>query len=284
MLTPKTWGSEEEIVNNDKYCGKKMIIHAQHRCSIHKHVVKDEVLMVAQGCLYFEIGDTPETMTGKFMQDNERIHVVPGQWHRFTGLRDTVIFEFSTHHEDSDSIRHCQSGKMSDDEFRALRSKFLAHENRETILSVEEARIIASSLHQDGRAIGMINGCFDILHLGHLHFIHEARQRCEFLFVCCNNDEAVGKLKPGRPFNNEVHRMSMLASLKNVDFVVACPQTTCLDAVEAIRPQLYVTTSDYGTTGPEAREVLQKGGKVHVVDVLPGLSSTGMAAKIAGKK
>jgi rfaE bifunctional protein nucleotidyltransferase chain/domain len=284
MLTPKVWGYEEEIVNNDKYCGKKMFLKAQHRCSIHKHAVKDEVLHVTQGCVYFEIGDAPDAMTGIFMQDNQRIHVVPGQWHRFTGLRDSYISEYSTHHEDSDSIRHCASGKASDDEIRSLRSKFFDFQNRETILSIEQARIIANVLHEDKKSVGMINGCFDILHLGHLHFISQARKRCEVLFACCNNDDAVSKLKPGRPFNNEVHRWSMLSALKDVDYVVACPQTTCLDAVEALNPTIYVTTAEHGATGPEAREVVRLGGSVDVVDMIPGLSSTMMAQKIATKK
>jgi D-glycero-beta-D-manno-heptose 1-phosphate adenylyltransferase len=283
MLTPKAWGYEEEVINKD-YCGKIMFVKAQYRCSIHKHVLKDEVLMVDQGCLYFETGDTPETMTGQFLQDRARINVLPGKWHRFTALRDTKIIEFSTHHEDSDSKRHCPGGKVSPDEYRSLLSNFFTYQNQDPILTIEQAKIIASTLHEDGRFVGMINGCFDILHLGHLHFIHQAKERCEILFVCCNTDEAVGKLKPGRPFNNEVHRFTMLSAIKNIDYVVACPQTTCLDAVEAIAPKVYVTTSDHGATGPEAREVLKMGGKVDVIDILPGLSTTLLAQKIASKK
>lgn len=284
MLTPKNWGSEEQIENNDLYCGKKMIVRANHRCSIHKHAIKDEVLMVGEGCLYFEIGDSPETMTGIFMEDNQRIRVKPGQWHRFTGLRDTVIFEFSTHHEDSDSIRHVTGGKVADDEFRSLLSRFFSYSNSDRVLSIEQARIIADVQRQDGKSIGFVNGCFDILHIGHLHLIYEARHRCEVLFVVCNNDDAVSKLKPGRPFNNEVHRFAMLAALKNVDYVVNCPHTTCIEAVDAIVPNVYVTTTDHGSTGPEARQVVLHGGKIEVVDVLPGLSTTVMAQKIAGKK
>jgi rfaE bifunctional protein nucleotidyltransferase chain/domain len=284
MITPKNWGFEDEIVNRE-YCGKRMIVYEKHRCSIHKHVKKDEVLMTASGLLWFEYGSTPEKMTGVWLRENERIHVAPETWHRFTALRDTVIMEFSTHHEDSDSIRHVTGGKLSEDEFRSLVLSFYRHENREIVLGIEQAKLVAESLRNDGRLIGLCNGCFDLMHLGHVELLSQAKNRCEVLFVAVNSDESVKALKgQARPFVNETGRTGLVASNRFVDYVVQASAPTCVNIVQAVRPHVYVTTSEHGNSGPEAKEVLKLGGTVEVIDVIKGFNTTALAATIATKR
>jgi D-glycero-beta-D-manno-heptose 1-phosphate adenylyltransferase len=281
MITPKVWGHETEVVN-DVYCGKILHLKEQYRCSIHKHAVKDEVIMVWQGCVMFEVGSDPDNMTKQFFQDGDKVRLTPGTWHRFTGLRDSVLIEWSTHHQDSDSIRHAESGKVGDDYFRALHAEFYRSQLTERVISVDQARIIAKDLHAAGRTVGMCNGCFDLLHVGHLALLEEAKGRCDALFVAMNTDDAVKKLKgANRPFNNEVQRAAMLSATRFVDYVVVCPATSCIDVVEAIEPNVYVTTSEYGNTGPEARETMKQGGVVEVIDMVPGFSTSAAATKIA---
>lgn len=284
MITPKAWGFEEEIVNAE-YCGKRMFLKEQYHCSVHRHAKKDEVLYVAGGLVWFETGEDPAKLTGTWMQDGDRMRLKPGIWHRFTGMRDSMIFEFSTHHDDEDSIRHSKGGKMADAEFRSLMADFYKHDSGDRILTPGQAEVIAKAIHAEGRVVGMVNGCFDLFHLGHADMLRQAKFRCEVLFAAVNNDASVLKLKGAkRPFVDEAGRAGMVASNRHVDYVVVSDGTTCLDVVDAIKPNVYVTTTEYGDRGPEAREVQKIGGKVEVVEMLPGYNSTKIANGILARK
>ncbi|MBI2135320.1 cupin domain-containing protein [Candidatus Woesearchaeota archaeon] len=105
-IVPKVWGSEEWIVNRD-YCGKKLILKKGFRCSMHHHKKKDETFYVLKGKVLIEIG-----MKKQVMLPNDSVWIPPGAKHRFTGLENSEIMEFSTHHEDSDSYRDELSGKV----------------------------------------------------------------------------------------------------------------------------------------------------------------------------
>lgn len=102
----KVWGKEVWIVNRD-YCGKKLILNKGFRCSMHHHKNKDETFYVIKGKVLIEIG-----MKKYVMLPGDSMLIKPGQKHRFTGLEDSEIIEFSTHHEDSDSYRDEPSGKV----------------------------------------------------------------------------------------------------------------------------------------------------------------------------
>lgn len=96
---PKDWGEELWIVNRD-YCGKLLRIKQGHRCSLHYHKAKDEVFYVTKGRVLLELGGDE-----MILETGDHRHVAPGTIHRFTGLTDAELVEFSTHHEDSDSYR-----------------------------------------------------------------------------------------------------------------------------------------------------------------------------------
>ena len=96
---PKVWGEEHWIVNRE-YCGKKMVLNKGFRCSLHFHKDKDEVFYVTKGRVFLELGDGE-----RIMEPGDHHHVPPGVEHRFWGLEDSEIIEFSTHHEDDDSYR-----------------------------------------------------------------------------------------------------------------------------------------------------------------------------------
>ena len=96
---PKVWGEEHWIVNRE-YCGKKLVLKKGYRCSLHLHKDKDEVFYLVSGRVYLELGDA-----ARVMEPGDHQHVPPGVEHRFWGLEDSEIFEFSSHHEDADSYR-----------------------------------------------------------------------------------------------------------------------------------------------------------------------------------
>jgi len=104
-IVPKIWGREEWITNGE-YCGKKLYLNKGYRCSIHLHNVKDEVFYVESGRVYFDLGTS-----SCILESGQAIHVPRQTKHRFRGLEDSVIFEFSTHHEDQDTVRFTKSGK-----------------------------------------------------------------------------------------------------------------------------------------------------------------------------
>lgn len=114
VFHPKVWGGEYWIVNKE-YCGKKLMLNKQYRCSIHHHKVKDETFLVISGKVLMEIGDEKKVM---YVGDKQYIPI--GVKHRFTGLEDSEIVEFSTHHLENDSYRDVESGKVPDEEFAAL--------------------------------------------------------------------------------------------------------------------------------------------------------------------
>jgi mannose-6-phosphate isomerase-like protein (cupin superfamily) len=106
----KEWGEEQWIVNRE-YCGKRLLLRQGYRCSLHHHVVKDETFYVLSGEMLLEIGTDPENVAVRTLRKGDVVHLPPGTWHRFTGVTDVEFIEFSTHHEDSDTVRRALSGR-----------------------------------------------------------------------------------------------------------------------------------------------------------------------------
>lgn len=108
----KKWGYEEWIANTPLYCGKRLILNKGWRCSMHHHKVKDETFFIDSGLVLIEWSTPDRTNVRSFvLSSGDTFRVQPGEWHRFTGLTDAVIFEVSTHHEDDDSYRDEPSGR-----------------------------------------------------------------------------------------------------------------------------------------------------------------------------
>ena len=104
-IVEKKWGHEEWIINRD-YCGKKLVLNKGSRCSMHYHKIKDETFYIVKGKVLLELEDQK-----KILKPGNSILILPNKKHRFTGLEDSEIIEFSTHHEDSDSYR--EEGMLS---------------------------------------------------------------------------------------------------------------------------------------------------------------------------
>ena len=115
---PKVWGEEQWIVNRD-YCGKKLILKKGFRCSIHHHKIKDEMFYVLSGKVLIEVDGE-----NRVLNPGDRQLIEPNVKHRFTGLQDSDIMEFSTHHMEEDSYRDEPSGEVPKDEFKCLLADF----------------------------------------------------------------------------------------------------------------------------------------------------------------
>src|SRR3989344_2886378 len=105
-VVKKVWGEEHWIVNRE-YCGKKLVLKKDHHCSYHMHNVKDETFYVIKGKVLLEMNDNK-----KILVPGNSILIPPKTFHRFTGIEDSEIIEFSTTHMESDSYRNSNSGKI----------------------------------------------------------------------------------------------------------------------------------------------------------------------------
>ncbi len=141
-------------------------------------------------------------------------------------------------------------------------------------------------LRAEGKKIVATNGCFDLLHVGHVRYLEAARARGDVLVVGVNGDQSVCKLKgPGRPINNESDRAAVLAALDSVDLVVIFPELRATRFIELAAPDVYVKGGDYTseTLNAEERAALQKiGSKIDILPFEKGYSTSGLLEKLRG--
>ncbi|HPL28271.1 MAG TPA: D-glycero-beta-D-manno-heptose 1-phosphate adenylyltransferase, partial [Anaerolineae bacterium] len=136
---------------------------------------------------------------------------------------------------------------------------------------------------QRGKRIVFTNGCFDILHSGHVAFLQQARSLGDVLIVGVNSDASVRRLKgETRPINSQADRVAVLAALEAVDHVVLFGEDTPERLISQIRPDVHVKGSDYTLERlPEAKIVQSYGGQVVILPLVEGKSTTAIVRKIA---
>jgi D-beta-D-heptose 7-phosphate kinase/D-beta-D-heptose 1-phosphate adenosyltransferase len=151
---------------------------------------------------------------------------------------------------------------------------------RKIVTREELARQIAS-LHKDGLQVGFINGCFDLLHLGHLDSLWQAKGACDFLVVAVNSDQSVKRIKgESRPIQDEGTRSVLLASLECVDRVVLFDEDTAMQVVDDLRPDVIAKEGYALENWPEAQHVLAYGGKAVTLKRREGYSTTQIVQRI----
>jgi rfaE bifunctional protein nucleotidyltransferase chain/domain len=151
---------------------------------------------------------------------------------------------------------------------------------------IESDRIeeFCETLRRAGQKIVFTNGCFDLLHAGHVRYLAEARSFGDCLVVGLNTDASVHCLKgPARPINNELDRAEVMGALKSVDYVVLFGEQTAETLIAKVRPDIYAKGGDYTlATLPEAKIVQSYGGHVEFIDMVAGRSTTNVIDKIRG--
>lgn len=137
----------------------------------------------------------------------------------------------------------------------------------EKLKSLEELKRILDKCRGEGKRIVLANGCFDLLHVGHVRYLRAARALGDVLVVALNNDASVRALKgEGRPLMNEEERAEILASLQGVDFLVTFSDLTVAPLLNELKPDVHAKGTDYTEeTVPERATVLAYGGKVAIV-------------------
>ncbi len=147
----------------------------------------------------------------------------------------------------------------------------------------EELKKELVALRNKGRKIVFTNGCFDILHVGHVRYLHAARQIGDVLVLALNSDSSVRAIKgPKRPLISEQERAVVVAALEAVDYVTIFSETTPLALIEYLQPDVLVKGGDWGEDQVVGREAVAKwGGKVVIIPVIKGASTTNIVEKIS---
>ena len=160
---------------------------------------------------------------------------------------------------------------------------FTANNNK--ILNRDILYNFCDLLKQSGKKIVFTNGCFDIVHSGHIHILKEAKKQGDILILGLNSDSSIKRLKgESRPIFKEEERLELLSSFEFIDYIVVFDEDTPLEVIKLIRPDVLVKGADYkdkyvvGTN-----EIKEYGGELVLVDLVEGRSTTNVIEKLKGE-
>ena len=153
------------------------------------------------------------------------------------------------------------------------------------VITREDAVRRAAEMQSAGKTLVFTNGCFDVLHRGHVDLLAAARRLGDALVVGLNSDASVRRLKgPDRPWMDEEDRAAVVAALEAVDFVVVFPEDTPRELIEELRPRVLVKGGDYRREDVVGAERVESdGGRVVIVPLTPGRSSTALRGRLEPK-
>lgn len=152
----------------------------------------------------------------------------------------------------------------------------------EKLLKISELEGLLELLKSNGEKIVFTNGCFDILHPGHIHYLQKAKQMGDLLIVGLNSDASVQRLKgTHRPVNKLTDRVTMLSALESVDFVIPFEEDTPIELIRNIAPDILVKGGDYSKEDIVGAELVEEnGGKVAIIEFSDGYSTSLFIEKI----
>ncbi|MBL7875922.1 MAG: D-glycero-beta-D-manno-heptose 1-phosphate adenylyltransferase, partial [Cyclobacteriaceae bacterium] len=150
------------------------------------------------------------------------------------------------------------------------------------IVDVAAAKKLVKIWQQGGKQVVFTNGCFDLIHLGHVDYLEKARLLGDKLVLGLNTDDSVSRFKgPDRPLQDQNSRARVLAAMQFIDLVVLFNEDTPLELISSLLPNILVKGSDYLTENIVGAEVVKKaGGVVKTIDFVPGYSTTRIVEKI----
>ena len=150
------------------------------------------------------------------------------------------------------------------------------------VLRRENVADFVEKLHKSGKTVVTTNGCFDILHVGHVRYLQKTKSFADYSIVLLNSDKSVRSIKgPTRPINNENDRAEILCALSCVDYVVLFDEDTPMDLLCEIKPDVHTKGADYTIeTLPEAKPIMENGGRIEFITFVEGKSTTKVIEKI----
>lgn len=150
------------------------------------------------------------------------------------------------------------------------------------VVKRENIRDIVKNIQSSGKTVVTTNGCFDILHVGHVRYLQKTKTFADYSIVLLNSDKSVKLIKgEGRPINNENDRAEILCALSCVDYVVFFDESSPVDLLNEIKPDIHTKGADYSVeTLPEADVILKNGGKIEFIAFVEGKSTTNTIEKM----
>ncbi len=158
---------------------------------------------------------------------------------------------------------------------------FWVEEHKQRVIAPKDWQLFAEQARREHKTIVTLNGSFDLLHAGHLHIIYEASKQADLLIVALNSDASIQQYKsPDRPIIPLQYRIELMTALRWVDAVTWFEETTPIHFLQSIKPDVHANGAEYGDHCIEKETVEQNGGKLHIVDLVPGLSTSAIINKI----
>jgi len=144
------------------------------------------------------------------------------------------------------------------------------------VVKRENIRQVVKEIQESGKTVVTTNGCFDILHVGHVRYLTKTKSFADYSVVLLNSDKSVKLIKgEGRPINNEDDRAEILGALTCVDYVVFFDESSPRDLLDEIKPDVHTKGADYSIeTLPEADVIIKNGGKIEFITFVEGKSTT----------
>ncbi len=141
---------------------------------------------------------------------------------------------------------------------------------------------LIKKLRSENKTIVTTNGCFDILHVGHVRYLKKAKSFGDILIVALNSDKSVKSIKgDNRPINNEQDRAEILNELRSVDYVVIFEEDSPINLLLQIKPDVHTKGADYTIdTLPEAKDIMEAGGRIEFISFVEGKSTTAVIEKM----
>jgi rfaE bifunctional protein nucleotidyltransferase chain/domain len=149
------------------------------------------------------------------------------------------------------------------------------------IVDRTEIRDVISRLRSEGKKVVFTNGCFDIIHRGHVRYLTEAKKLGDILVIGLNSDNSVSRIKPGRPINPQKDRAEVLAALYMVDYVIVFEEDTPYELIRAVQPDVLVKGADWDLKNIVGADIVKE---VRTIPFVEGVSTTGLIKKIQGLK
>lgn len=154
-----------------------------------------------------------------------------------------------------------------------------------SVIARSQLEQLSRELKAARKTIVTTNGCFDLLHVGHVRILRAARELGDILVVGLNSDSSVKRLKgASRPINTQDDRAEVLSSLGCVDYVTVFDEDTPVEFLKLVKPDVHVKGADYKPENLSETPVVESfGGRVHIIELVPGRSTSSIVAKLSGK-
>ncbi len=154
-------------------------------------------------------------------------------------------------------------------------------DHKKKLILPKDLKTKVTQIREEGHTIATLNGSFDLMHAGHLEIIYQASQVADILIVALNSDSSIQAYKsPDRPIIPLKYRLEMMTALGFVDYVTWFDETDPRRLLAEIKPNVHVNGAEYGVNCIEADVVKENGGTVHIVQLVPGLSTSQIIKKI----